>query len=123
MTRAKMVAQINRDQWPMKEHPAYAGEPARQIRELMQNTGNQRIEYVTPVKPLTDWTAPPMSIFRTVRRTFEIRRCYGPMPYTGRVPFAYVWLVAVDDLGRSVAGPAERTVLPEDFRWGHRQPS
>lgn len=44
-----------------------------------------------------------------VRRTMMLRkrRAAGPAPYVGR-PFRYVWTVATDDVGRSIAGDAER---------------
>ena len=40
-------------------------------------------------------------------------KAWAPAPYVGR-PFAYVWLVAIDELGRQVAAGKAEIVYPFD---------
>lgn len=48
--------------------------------------------------------------------TLTVKKCAGPAPFVGdpRVTQGgYVWRVAVDDLGRHVAGPATLSLRPK----------
>lgn len=51
------------------------------------------------------FTTSPYPTERDVPRVLTMRRmqAWGPAPYVGD-PFAYVWDIGVDDLGRQVAG-------------------
>jgi hypothetical protein len=48
------------------------------------------------------------------RIVLAVKHCAGPAPYVGR-PFAYLWPVVVDDLGRYVAGDATIEFTTPDF--------
>lgn len=49
------------------------------------------------------------------KHTLKISKAYGVAPYVGH-PFVYMWKVATDELGRSIAGRSWIQYLPDDLQ-------
>jgi hypothetical protein len=67
----------------------------------------------TPPPPL-EWH--PLDALRTV--TLTKRKAWGAAPWTDH-PYAYVWYVATDQLGRSIAGESwivETPIMPWELQ-------
>lgn len=92
--------------WPDTEHPAYQAQAAM-IRHLMETRRGAILLPKLPRAQLFEASASQTVETTTIETTtLMIRNAYGPAPYVGK-PFCYVWRVAVDELERWVAGPAE----------------
>jgi hypothetical protein len=92
--------------WPDTEHPAYQ-EQAAMIRHLMET--RRGVILLPKLDRARSFEALESQTFETTTTEstmLMIKNAYGPAPYVGK-PFCYVWKVAVDELERWVAGPAE----------------
>ena len=99
---------------PNEVHPAYVGNPM--VNDWVNGAGpfthlrTLRLLIRRPIR-LDTFEAFEASLDMSVH-VLDLRTCWGPAPYVGR-PFVYAWQVAVDELGRMVAGEAWRQYLPE----------
>jgi hypothetical protein len=87
-------------------HPAYADKPF--IRDWLNGPNKPRDYILVPIlrSAFASYDVPTEPIALSPRTMMLMRkRCAGPAPYVGD-PFCYEWEVAVDDLGRVVAGDA-----------------
>jgi hypothetical protein len=96
---------------PMPEtaHPFYESQ-APGIRRLLESS-RYAIEVFTPRRVSVSFTAttPIAADLDMPRKTLTIKKCAGPAPFIGDPVWEqgwYVWRVAMDDLGRHVAGEA-----------------
>lgn len=92
---------------------------------FMAERPRQSMRYVAGMEPLSArWRdegteTPPTSISpRVLTLTLTMHRCMGPAVFTGDIPFAWEWEVAVDDLGRFVASESWHVNLPDGHAWG-----
>lgn len=98
---------------PDTHHPYYSDDEAAAIRSAIVN-GLHTIQWLDtqsmPDAAFAD-PAPPLTSTLPVT-TLTVKKCAGPAPFVGD-PYLndarYYWRVAVDDLGRHVAGEAELT--------------
>lgn len=101
--------------WPDTEHPAYTDQAAS-IRALMADSKRYALKVPFSVGPplVAAYGAPAYPLAPKVgTRILTIKRAFGPAPYVGR-GFVYMWDVAIDDLGRWVAGPTRIKLLEWD---------
>jgi hypothetical protein len=90
---------------PGSVHPAYAAHATSLLNWLDELTSDH-VEVAFPTSPT--WSPDPdLYPPETKRQVLTRRKAYGLAPYVGR-PFVYVWPVAVDSLGRQVAGRQTR---------------
>jgi hypothetical protein len=95
-------------------HPAYA-DKQEVILNWLANSQDSYYPLLVPyMTPLRSWlngrddpANGPVQPIGMNHHTLRREKAAGPAPYVGR-PFVYVWHIAVDELGRQVAGPAER---------------
>jgi hypothetical protein len=102
---------------PGECHPAYLLMPW--LKEWLDGKGpyasRQVVLVAKPARPQT-FIAPEAQSVQAVGLeyyTLYRQRCGGPAPYVGR-PFVYEWFIAVDELGRALAGRARIVYLPPD---------
>ena len=90
---------------PMTCHPHYAGQ-ADVIRGELHHKG--AITVAEMMAPLSVFDHAPDEPFK--HRVLTVRQVAGPAPYVGDPRLdhrVYYWFVAIDDLGRHVAGEVE----------------
>ncbi len=97
---------------PNETHPAYARNAM--VHDWVNGTGafvGQHYMRV-PVPGLRKFweQEDPATILERRVHTLDLHTCWGTAPYVGP-PFVYAWRVAVDELGRMVAGEAWRQYL------------
>lgn len=89
-------------------HPAYAGRYPWLRDWLNEPDGRDHLVIMFP-RPVRVWTeadADVTTVPEPPRHMLTRRKARGPAPYVGR-PYVYQWRVAVDGLGRQVAGSVE----------------
>jgi hypothetical protein len=105
---------------PQTWHPAY-DESAAFVRDYLAKTSDGYVRvyepralearYEEPGEESIFGSSPPAPV------TLTVKKCAGPAPFVGdprMFKVWYVWKVAVDSLGRHIAGDAEM-VWREDF--------
>lgn len=105
---------------PGECHPAYLDHHGW-LRDWLNGAPGYPTNHVkVPVPPrlsaasiLDPYSSPFESPVRV--RTLIKEKAGGPAPYVGD-PFIYVWFVATDELGRTVAGDAHIQLLPQPSR-------
>lgn len=95
---------------PNEVHPAYAGNAV--VNDWVNGAGpfthlrTLRLPTTRPIRLITE--PEPVDIAPVFNyQTLDLHTCWGKAPYVGP-PFVYAWRVAVDELGRMVAGEAWR---------------
>lgn len=105
---------------PMSAHPHYARQ-ADGIRGLITPVRRPVVVAEPPRLSAFDFNgdAPPLVEAAFNKRVLDVKMCAGPAPFIGDPLWEmgrYVWLVAVDDLGRHVAGEATMEIARRPTR-------
>ena len=103
---------------PMTAHPFYEDQ-ADGIKDLIDRGERYAIEVFAPRRLTASWFAqganPDLVEDMPDRLTLTIKKCAGPAPFVADARLWqgwYVWRVAVDHLGRHVAGDATLDISP-----------
>jgi hypothetical protein len=89
---------------PGSAHPDFADQPY--LRAWIDDPhGRNSATFVDPIPAIWVRDSEIAAPARNLAYVLDRCRVVGPAPYVGR-PFVYLWDVAVDRLGRWIAGPS-----------------